>query len=434
MPLKRRHVRIPAAIALVAVAAFAILWGAARTPWARGLIEGALTEATGLPATVGRLRAGFFPSPRLDIGGLAVAQPPGYGDEPLLEVERIEMVLPWRSLFGATDRIDALTVSQATMRLRADADGAGNWSQLFPEPAAGATAPGEPARWSLGKVALEGGAIDYRDAATGAAWQLTGVTAQAREVAPGAAFPLELQAAGIAGTNTFHFAAQGETRLEFDAGRYESSTIAYRGWLGGDPLPLAGAELTGTLAQATYESGSGSARFTGGRFEFAEIPGRFEGTLTLGGPAIAAEIHVATEAFAPRASAIILGHPLPVTADPAAFESLQVATSVRIQDGELVLDPLSGRLDDTNFEGRVIPGRRFVRAGLDAIDFNRYLAPASPLAGKPAARTPKATLESIVNEFAVLDIDAELKIGEARVGGAKMRDAVIRITPEDDGP
>ena len=299
MPLKRRHVRIPAAIALVAVAAFAILWAGARTPYARGLIEGALTEAVGLPATVGRLRVGFFPSPRLAIGELTI------GD--LLEVERIEVTLPWRSLFGATDRIDALTVSQATARLRIGADGASNWSRLFAGQAESAPPPAEPSRWSLGKITLEGGAIDFRDAATGTAWQLTGVTAQAREVAPGVAFPLELQAAGIAGGNTFHFASQGEVRLDLAAGRYEASTIAYRGWLGGDPLPLAGAELTGTLAQAIYESSAGMASFAGGRFEFAEIPGRFEGTLALGAPAMAAEVRVATEAFAPRAPAIILG-------------------------------------------------------------------------------------------------------------------------------
>ena len=74
-----------------------------------------------------------------------------------------------------------------------------------------------------------------------------------------------------------------------------------------------------------------------------------------------------------------------------------------------------------------------MRASLDAIDFNRYLAPAAQPAGKAAVTTPKATLESIVAQLAGLDIDAELKIGEARVGGARMRDAVVRITPDGEG-
>jgi hypothetical protein len=119
-----------------------------------------------------------------------------------------------------------------------------------------------------------------------------------------------------------------------------------------------------------------------------------------------------------------------VTTDPAAFESLQVALRARMTDGEIALDPLSGRLDDTNFEGRVLPGRRFVRASLDAIDFNRYLPPAEAASGGGSGK--KATLESLASELAKLDIDAELRIGEARIGEAKVRDAVIRITPDGE--
>ena len=393
MPLERRHVRIPAAIALVALAAFAVLWIGARTPFARGLIARAITDATGLPATIGQLRIGFFPSPHLDIRELAIAQPAGFGDEPLLVIGRLEAALPWRRLFGVTERLDAVTVSEATARLRVGADGISNWSKLFPQPAASATPaspPVEPARWSLGALELEGGAIDYRDAAAGSQWQLTGIKATAEEVAPGAAFPLELQLGGLAGTNTVHFAVKGEGRLDTDAGQYQASALEYRGWLGGDPLPLAGAELTGTLREASYETGTGEARFAGGRFDFAEIPGRFDGRLELDEPAMVAEFDVATDAFAPRASAIIFGHPLPVTTDPAAFESLQLVFRARMQEGELALDPLSGRLDDTNFEGRVIPGRRFVRASLDSIDLNRYLPPAAKTASaKTQARSPR---------------------------------------------
>ena len=431
MPLKRRHVRIPAAIALLAVVAFALLWAGARTPYVRGLIAGAITDVTGLPGRVDRLHLGFIPSPRLEIGGLAVAQPPGFGDEPLLEVERIEVLLPWRRIFGATDRINALTVSNATARLRISADGTSNWSKLFQAPTT-AAATAEPVRWSIGALVLEGSAIDFRDAATGTHGQLTAITVEASDVAPGVAFPLKLRLGGIADPNTIHFALKGEARMDLDTGRYEANAIAFRGWLGGEPLPLAGAELTGTLRQASFESGTGVANFAGGQFKFAEIPGRFDGTLDIDEPALVADFAVATEAFAPRVPANIFGQGLPVTADPAAFESLQVALRARVTHGELALDPLTGRLDDTNFEGRVLPGRRFVRASLDAIDFNRYLPPAAKAASGGGGSSKKATLESLASELARLDLDAELRIGEARIGDAKVRNAVIRITPDGE--
>ena len=148
MPLERRHLRIPAAIALVAVTAFAVLWAGARTPLARGWVERAVTDATGLPSTVGRLRVGFLPSPRLTIDGLAIAQPPGYGEEPLLEVERVEASLPWRRLVGLTERIEAVAVLGAVARLRVGVDGVTNWSVLLPEPTAD-EAPQPPSQRQL---------------------------------------------------------------------------------------------------------------------------------------------------------------------------------------------------------------------------------------------------------------------------------------------
>jgi hypothetical protein len=145
---------------------------------------------------------------------------------------------------------------------------------------------------------------------------------------------------------------------------------------------------------------------------------------------------VATEAFAPRAPAIILGHPLPTTADPAAFESLQLALEAHLENGVLRLDPVSGRMDDTNFEGRSVPAQRIVRLALDRIDLDRYLprAAAAGLAGNAAkaAPTKKATLEAAVAELAKLDVDAEIRIEEARAAGAVLHDAVIRVERSEE--
>ena len=224
---------------------------------------------------------------------------------------------------------------------------------------------------------------------------------------------------------------KGQGRIDTAAGRYEGSALEYRGWLGGEPLPLAGAELTGTLGRATYDGATGVATLDDGRFKFAEVPGRFEGRIDLGEPALAANFAVTTEAFAPRTTAIILGKPLPATTDPAAFESLQVALTASLQDGVLRLDPVTGRLDDTNFEARVVPAERFVRAKLDRIDLNRYL----PRRGEGGARhqrdaAKKATLEALVAELAKLDLDAEIRIG----GGARRgRDAARRGDPRRAG-
>jgi AsmA protein len=418
------------------LAAFAVLWVGARTPFARGLIEDRIVAATGLPATVGRLRLGFFPSPAIEIRDLSITQPQGFGAEPFLQVGRVEVSLPWRILFG-TSRVNAVGVSDATARLVVRADGISNWSALFPPappPAEAAPRPptpaptvrAAPARWSLGALDFEGGAIEFRDDATNSRWQLTAIGVRARDVAPAAEFPLELSLAGVFGASTMHYAAKGTAQVDPDAGNYEASAIEFRGWVGGEPLPLAGAELTGALGHARYATGDGVAMLESGSFDLAGIPGRFDGRVDLDEPALVAALRVATQPFAPRAPAIVFGRPLPATADPAVFESLQVAFDARLQDDELALDPLSGRLDDTNFEGRVVPGRTLLRARLDRIDLDRYLPPEAE-----SSREQKASLEALVAVLSTLDLDAEIRVGEAHFAGAKMRGAVFRVEPDE---
>jgi hypothetical protein len=422
VPLTRRHLRIPAVIALVALAAFAILWISARTPFARGMVAGWVADAAGLPASIESLGIGLFPSPSVDIRGLAIAQPPDFGEVPFVTVGRLEIRIPWSGIFNVTD-VREIAASDATVRLIVGRDGATNWSKLGGEPAPGGTAPADtPARWHIGALELERGTIDYRDLAAGSHGQLTGIALEAGDLEPGQAFPLDLKLGGIVGANTMHFAMKGQGRLDTVGGSYEGTSLEFRGWVGGEPLPLAGAELTGSLGSAAYDGATGVIALEDGRFKFAEVPGTFKGRVTLGEPSVAAVIAVTTEPFAPRTSAIILGKPLPATTDPAAFESLQLALEAQSQAGVLRLEPVSGRLDDTNFEARIVPAERFVRAELDRIDLNRYLPAAAGTAPKK-----KATLESLVAELAKFDLDAEIRFDEVRVAGATLRDAVVRV-------
>jgi hypothetical protein len=341
-------------------------------------------------------------------------------------VGRLRLELPWGGIFGGS-RLKAVSVSDATARLAVGADGVSNWSKV----GAPATSAGEPApeqataAWFIGALDVDHGRVDYRDLAAGTQWQLAAIAVTARDVAPAVEFPLEIQLGGVFGTNTMHYAVKGQARLDPEARRYEATKLDFRGWLGGEPLPLAGAELTGVLARAAYDGASGLATLDAGRLSFGGIPASFDGRLDLDPPALAGELKLATEPFAPRAPAVTFGHPLPVTADPTAFESLQVALTVRLAEGSLSLDPVSGRLDDTNFEGRAVPGNRLIRAQLDRIDFNRYLPPAAKTAVEK-----KRTLEEAVAALAELDFDAEIRVVEAKLAGATMRDAVVRVEPD----
>jgi AsmA protein len=433
MTLKRPLIVVPAAIALVAIAVVCIVWLGARTPLARNFVADRIGDAIGVPVTIETLRVSFFPLPSVEIGGLRISQPAGFGDKPFAEIGRASASIPWRGIFG-NGLIHDAAVSGATVRLAVARDGASNWSRLFPEapsaPAA-ASVPVAVQTWSVGSLSLEGGTVEFEDLAADSRWRLTAITVAAQEVAPASTFPLELRLAGVFGSNTVHYSATAEATVDLDAGRYEASDLAFRGWAGGEPMPLAGVEMTGRLTRAAFERSTGTATLVEGRFILAGIPAEFSGTLNLGAPQIEAELHVNTGVFSPRPPAIAFGHPLPATADPEAWRAAQLTVRGRMQDGELHLDPVSGRVDETRFEGHVIPSRRFVRASVDRIDVNRYFAAASKAASRSATtRQKKATLEEAIAKLAEFDIDAEIRVGDARVGGARIRDAVIRVEPE----
>ena len=428
MPLERRHARIPAAIAIVALAAFAILWIISRTAFMRGIVADAIGDAAGLPATVKSLGIGLFPSPSLEIGGLTISQPPGFGGEPFATVGRLQGRIPWSGIFRLAE-VRELSVADATIRLVVDGAGVPNWSKLgrAPAPGTGPAKARDLPDWSMGSLRIERGAVDYRDLAAGTQWQLAAISLDATGIAPARDFPFDLKLGGVFGTNTMHFALAGRGHVDAAATRYEGRSLKFRGWIGGEPLPLAGAELEGGLARASYHSTTGAAIAEDGRFKFAGIPGRFRGRADLDAPSAEATASVTTDVFAPRPTAIILGRPLPATADPAAFASFQLDLAARLQDGTLRFEPASGRLDDTNFEASLVPAERYLRARLDRIDLNRYL----PKAAAAATSSPKATLETTVAQLAKLDIDAEIHVGEALVAGAVLRDAVIRIEREN---
>lgn len=431
MRLKRSLALVAAAIALLAVAAAAVLWVGARTPPARRMVAGWVSDAIGLPATIASLRLGFFPRPALEIGGLRIAQPEGFGDKPLAEIARARVTMPWQVVWGGQE-IGDVSILGARLRLQVAPNGDANWSRLFPAPAAehGAAggAPGPAPAWSLGRFALESGAVEYEDRSEDTRWQLTAITLSATDVIPASTFPVELRLGGVFGENTIHYAVKGNGRLDPRAGRYEVSALEFEGWAGGEPMPLAGVELEGVMARATYESATGVAMLDRGRLTLAGIPADFGATVDFDEPRLAATFRLDTGVFPPRPTANAFGYPLPATADPDAWQAAQLSIRGRMHEGVLQFDPVTGRLDATRFEGRVVPARRLVRAQIDRIDLNRYLRAATRGA---STRQKKETLEEAIADLAQYDLDAEIRVGEARVGGARIRDAVIRV--ERDG-
>ena len=427
MPLQRRHLRIPAAIALVALAVFVVLWIGARTELARGMVARAITDSIGLPATIESLQLGFFPSPSADIGGLAIAQPPGFGDEPFLTVGRLRLSLPWGRLFSR-NTLNSVDITEATARLVVGADGVANWSKIGGASSKTSSPTAEAkADWLIRALELERGMIDYRDLGSNAHWQLAGIGLTVQDLAPASEFPLDLRLGGVFGSNTIHYAMKGRGRLDPDAGKYEATALDIRGWAGGDPLPLAGVELTGALERATYrerhrqgEAGRRALQARGHPRDF-----RRRARLRRAG----ARREPAREDRALRA-ARARGQFRPRAARDHRSGGLRIAAgrvrgaAARMANSRSILSP-AGSTTRTSRGASCRPGASCGRAST-RIDLNRYVPPTAKTLHKK-----KATLEAVVAELATYDLDAEIRIGEARIAGVNVRDMVIRV--ERDG-
>jgi len=422
------RLRKPLALPLAAIAALllavAILWLGVRTGMARRAVGEYLSELTGLPVTVGAMAIGFLPAPSLELGALEIAQPPGFGAEPLLEAGQAHVTVSWGTVFGGDPVLRSVAVSDAIARPALAADGADNWSGLI---ARLSELGGEgPSNWSIGQLVIERGALEFHDAADDSKWRLTAITVSAQAIAPAREFPVKIQLAGVGATNTFHLALEGRGLLDPDEGRYAARDLALRGWAGGDPLPLAGVELVGGIAVATYDAETGAAAIDRGsvtlvgiRGEFELVAGRLDGDMRL-------QFSLRTAPFAPRVVATAFGFPLPATSDPQAFGTLQFNLEGRLEQGRLSLDPITGRLDDTEWSGHAIPQERLVRIQADRLDADRYFAP-----DQKTRKDKKATLEDVLANLGELDIDAELRIAEARVAGARLRDVLLKVERDD---
>ena len=419
-PWKKPVALTLAAFAALVLLAVAALWIGARTDAARRAAGNYLGELTGLPVAVAGLSIGFLPTPTLAFDGLAIAQPPGFGADPLLDVGNARLSISWRSLFGGDPELRSITISDAIVRPAFIADGSDNWSALI-ERLSSLGGEGE-SRWSIERLEIENGALEFYDAASNLSFRLTAITVGTGPIRPATEFPVELQLAGVSGGYTLHFALKGRGLIDPDAGRYVVRDLKLRGWAGGDPLPLAGIELEGDIGVASFDGNSGAVEIKAGIMTLAGIHSEFGLQSESGDRGASVVLTLKVLPFSPRSAAIAFGHPLPATADPAAFQSMEFTATGRFEQGLLRLDPIEGWLDETQWSGTIIPQFRQLRVRADRIDLDRYLTPASKTRSEK-----KATLEESIAGLKSLDIDAEIRIGDTRVAGAKLHDTRLKV-------
>jgi AsmA protein len=428
----------PIRILLLTIAALATtlavlalgLYAIARLSWSEARAAGWLTAGLGLPVEIGQLTLGYFPQPWVEVEQLSVAASAAAATDKLLEVERVRIVVPWRTALGRGDRIARAEVDSPRAHLQVDAVGQTNWDELVER--LSALGGDEPLTGSLGMLEMEGGSIGYRNQQDDSVVEVTGLTISGRNILPGEFFPVEFRAAIQSAGYVLHAAFEGAAMLDPDRDRYAGQDLAISGWLGGGELGLGGVELAADLDSIRADLAAYTLGVRGLKFDGLGVKAVAELDLAALDTSPVAHFKLATEPFAPRTLGHALKRPLPETTDPAALARAVISLRGEGSAGRLQLDDIRGELDDSRFSGTLLlPAAGLppvIRLDVDQVDLDRYLPPAS--AETKSQASPQAALQSLAAELQSRTVDAEITIGVARAAGVTARELKLTLVPD----
>ncbi len=158
----------------------------------KGQIQTAARDATGRELTIdGDISLSLLPRLAIEVENVSFANAPGAAEPQMASIEKLAVQLQILPLLSREVKLDRLVLVRPNILLEVDAQGRPNWvfetatapaEAKAPEPST--TEPSQPAaegggtavaNVALGEVRLEGGRLAYRDARSGAAYEVEDV-------------------------------------------------------------------------------------------------------------------------------------------------------------------------------------------------------------------------------------------------------------------
>ncbi|TFF42466.1 AsmA family protein [Pseudomonas sp. RIT623] len=304
-------------------------------------------------------------------------------------------------------------VEGLNLTLTRDANGHGNWEDIgkpLPDPtvASGpAATPGEtpaseaakPAtseravKLDIDSLTVNNARVQYTDEKAGQSYSAESIQLSTGPVHEGANIPLKASAFLSASQPNLKARTEltGELRFDRKLKRYNLEDMRLSGETSGEPL--AGKTMTfAAQGQVLVDLAANVASWSGLKVSANQL--RALGELNLRDldktPQVSGGLSIAQ--FDLRTFLDGIGHPLPATADPAAFKKVELVTRLQGTPNSLALEDLAVKLDDSTFSGRVAVedfAKQALRVRLkgDTFDADRYLPAKSEQAkGASAAR------------------------------------------------
>jgi AsmA protein len=357
-------------------------------------IESAVKDATGRELSLrGDIELRFFPWLALRAGEGSLANPPGFGTDPMVSWREVQLGARLFPLLRGELVADRVTIRGADLRLVRRADGAANWEGLGG--ADDGAAPGDPMEIRIGGISVEDSRISFVDeTAGGRAIRVDSLELSTDEIVPGEPIT-DTEIAGV--LHLTGFATEG---VPF---RVEVPRLSA-------PRDFSRVEVE------TFEVGFGDLELEGAvRGSLGEQP-RLEGRMD-------------TNVFDLRALMASIGMKAPATTDPEALRRLEIAGNWAFEEGAMKVEPVRLRLDDTRFAGlfrlnvdEEAAGHFELRG--DRIAISRYIPPPDPTS-EPFV-LPTAALKEL--QFSGL-----VELEEATLDEVVMKGVSLRLLLDDEG-
>ncbi|CAN5217256.1 AsmA family protein [soil metagenome] len=405
-------------------------------------IAAAVEERTGRKLDIdGDLTLEVFPWLAVGVGRAALANAPGFGDEPFAQIESASLSLRLLPLLKREIEIGTVRLDGLVLNLAVDETGRSNWEGLTD--AEEAPAPErEDGRgiesFTVGSVEITDARVSYTDVSTGAAYLLEDFQFETAALKPGEPFDLTMRFQVHSEEPELHAAvdlaaeattAPGAGRLVL-AGPTVDLRLSGGAVPGDDPLAV---ELAADSIVFAAGAGTLTVDALVARLANAELRASAIARGLGEDPQVSARI--AIPEFAPRELLEALDVPLE-TADPAALRSTRLSARLAYGAAGLVLEDVEAMIDETRIDGSLrAPSDeaapiRFAFA-VDAVDLDRYLPPAGETESTEQPAAPIDDMEIPVETLRGLRLDGSLRIGELIVSGMRLQNVELGL--QSDG-
>jgi AsmA protein len=389
-------------------------------------ISAAVQKATGRELSLpGELKLSIFPWIAIETGAATLGNPPGFGDEPFLSLERAKLSVKLMPLLRKQLEVGRIEIDGLDLRLRQNAEGKGNWVDWGSSPSEAAQdEPGAPAQLDLAGIAIKDSRISFEDLLADK------VNVEIGRVASGVAIPvsLEMQLVTAQGAKPLPLEADFKLTYDLEQQRYQLGDLSLAGRLQPEGAPeeldwrfaTPGADLNllaQTLASTSFTAQFGDARLLG------EIAGR----QLIDAPALNGIFKLSE--VAPRKLMQQFGITPPVTRDAGVLARFAAQGVWSWGAGAARLTDLALQLDESKLTGRIVhakDGGMDFALNLDRIDLDRYQPPPEE---EEAATEP---IELPVDFIKPMRARGSFNVGEIKVGGARLTQLSAAVAIADE--